>query len=116
MKYSPRTTVFDGYLGKTPTRKLDKFMIMDDKVYEIHNTRVGEFDMGDVEDPDLYAAQPLLEWQQSEKGAWVMEHAVEPPMWHRMIEPQNYGWRYAITAKLKGPDYTFFTLKWGHKG
>jgi hypothetical protein len=24
--------------------------------------------MGDVEDPELYAAQPLYEWQQTEQG------------------------------------------------
>jgi hypothetical protein len=37
---------------------------------------VHNFPMGDVEDPDLYAASPLYEWQQSEAGAWVMAHAV----------------------------------------
>ena len=27
-----------------------------------------QFNLGDVEDPDIYAAQPIWEWQQTEKG------------------------------------------------
>jgi hypothetical protein len=52
-------------------------------VVKFTDVKVHEFNMGDVEDPDLYAAQPLYEWQQSEQGKWIMEHAVEPPFWHR---------------------------------
>jgi hypothetical protein len=104
---------FYGYIGEKPTKELHKFMIIDDKVYEIHNVRVHEFKLSDAEDPDLYAAMPMIEWQETEKGKWVMEHAIESPIWHRNIEPQTFGWRYTITARLKGPDYTFFTLKWG---
>ena len=33
------------------------------------------FAMGDVEDVDIYAAQPIYEWQQTAKGQWVMENA-----------------------------------------
>ena len=73
---------------------------------------VHRFKMGDVEDPDLYAAQPLWEWQQSEMGAWVMEHSVETPMWHRQANPNQYHTDYAVQAWLKGADYTFWVLKW----
>lgn len=34
--------------------------------------------MGDVEDPELYAAQPLYEWQQTEQGQWVMKNCSDP--------------------------------------
>jgi hypothetical protein len=44
---------------------------------------VHTFKLGDVEDPDLYAAIPLGKWQDSESGKWVMEHAVETPWWER---------------------------------
>jgi hypothetical protein len=74
---------------------------------------VHHFPMGDVEDPDLYAAQPLYEWQQSEAGAWVMEHAVEPPFWTRQTDVASYGYRYYIVARLKESDQTFWKLKWG---
>jgi len=69
--------------------------------------------MSDSDDPDLYAAQPLWEWRESEMGQWVMERAVETPEWHRQMDPYQYGYTYAVVAKLKDVDYTFWALKWG---
>jgi hypothetical protein len=68
--------------------------------------------MGDVEDPDLYAAQPIIEWQNSEMGKFVMEKSVEVPMWHRQVDISNFGHSYAIQAWLRGADYTYWVLKW----
>ena len=67
--------------------------------------------MGDVEDPDLYVAEPIWKWQQTEAGQWVMDNAVDVPMWHRTPDKFDYGHVYTITAKLKDIDYTFFKLK-----
>ena len=75
---------------------------------------VHHFPMGDVEDPDLYAAEPLYQWQQSEAGTWVMEHAVEPPFWVRQPDVSSYGYRYYIVARLKEQDQTYFKLKWSN--
>ena len=75
---------------------------------------VHHFPMGDVEDPDLYAAQPLYDWQKSEAGAWVMEHAVEPPFWTRQADIESYGYRYYIVARLKEADQTYFKLRWSN--
>ena len=75
---------------------------------------VHHFPMGDVEDPDLYAAEPLYNWQKSEAGAWVMAHAVEPPFWVRQPDVSSYGYRYYIVARLKEQDQTYFKLKWGN--
>lgn len=102
-----------GYLGKTPEKTIQKFVLENDRVHEIHSVLVHKFSMSDVEDPELYAAQPIYEWQQTDKGKWVMEHAIEPPVWHRYLEHTTYLYQYGITAKLKGADYTFYTLKWG---
>ena len=71
--------------------------------------------MGDVEDPDLYAGQPLMEWQESEMGKWVMERAVDTPEWHRHNNQMEWHTQYAVVAKLKDVDYTFWTLKWGNQ-
>jgi hypothetical protein len=79
---------------------------------EIKTVIVHSFILGDVDDPDLYAAQPLYEWQTSEQGQWIMDHAVEQPVWHRMVDPVAYGYKYKITARLKAVDYTFWALKW----
>jgi hypothetical protein len=89
-----------------------QYKIIEDQVHEIHNIVVHRFRMGDVEDPDLYAAQPLWEWQESEQGRWIMERAIEAPIWHRQVDAMSYGHEYAITAKLKERDYTHWLVKW----
>ena len=73
---------------------------------------VHEFSMGDVEDPDLYASQPLWEFQQSEKGQWVMEHALETPIWQRQVDYMLYGYKYQIAARLTEQNITYFLLRW----
>lgn len=82
---------------------------------QIHKITVHRFKMGDVEDIDLYAAQSLYEWQESEQGRWIMEHAIDKPEWHRNYDVMSYGHEFAITAKLRGRDYTFWTMKWNSK-
>ena len=94
--------------------KLHDVMVIDGKPHRIHKVIVHSFRMGDVEDPDLYAAQPLWEWQQSEMGAWVMERSVETPIWHRRMNNNQFHTEYAVQAFLKGIDYTFWVLKWGN--
>jgi len=91
----------------------NKFIVIGDKVHEIHKVVVHRFKMGDVEDPDIYAAQPLWEWQDSEIGKWVMSRAVDTPEWHRQSNIATYEHHYIIVAKLKDIDYTWWQLKWG---
>lgn len=81
---------------------------MDVKTVVVHSFR-----MGDVEDPDLYAAQPLIEWEQSEQGQWVMSNAIVTPSWHRIADPYTYGYRYEIRAEFKGARLTEWLLKYG---
>lgn len=73
---------------------------------------VHEFTMGDVDDPDIYAAEPLWQFQQSEKGQWVMAHALETPVWQRQIDYMLYGYKYQIAARLTEQDITYFLLRW----
>ena len=89
-------------------------MVFGDRAHKIHTVVVHRFQMGDVEDPDLYAAEPLWEWQSSEMGKWVMERAVDTPEWHRQMDQLQYHMQYAVVAKLKDIDYTFWVLKWGN--
>jgi hypothetical protein len=100
-----------GYLGLRPTKDTYRYMIIDDRVEEVREIVVHEFAMGDVEDPDLYAAQPLCEWQDSEQGQWVMEHAIETPCWYRIPDTMQYGYKYQIRAKLSGPRLTEYLLR-----
>ena len=102
-----------GYLGPEPSKKTHQYAVVGDRVEQVHTVLVHKFKMGDVEDPDLYAAQPLWEWQESDIGKWVMTHAVEPPTWHRHNHAYlMWGYEYAITAKLMGKDYTYWMLKY----
>jgi hypothetical protein len=94
-------------LSKTPEYKL-----INNKTVRFNDVKVHEFNMGDVEDPDLYAAEPLWKWQQSEAGQWVMDHAVETPFWHRTVDPASYGHKYYIIARLSEQDQTYWALKW----
>jgi hypothetical protein len=89
-----------------------EYKLIDDQVVKFCDVRVHEFNMGDVEDPDLYAAQPLHDWQESESGRWVLAHAVETPFWHRVVNPHSFGWTYYVIARLREQDQTYWALKW----
>lgn len=82
-------------------------------VEEIHRAVVHTFQMSDVDDPDLYAADPLWRWQESDPGQFVMQHAVETPEWHRQNDFTHLGWRYVIIAKLEKKKLSEFYLRWG---
>jgi hypothetical protein len=86
---------------------------MDDTVEEIHTVVVHTFQLGDVEDPDLYAGEPLWKWQDSDAGKFVMEHAKEQPIWQRQHSHLTYGWQYAIIAKLEKKKLSEFYLRFG---
>ena len=88
-----------------------EYQIIDDQVVRFSDICVHEFTMGDVEDPDIYAAGPIMDWQESEAGKFVMEHAVEAPYWIRQVDNHSYGTQYRIIARLSEPNQTFFKLK-----
>lgn len=91
-----------------------KYNIVGDRVEECKEVVVHSFSMGDVEDPDLYAAQPLYEWEHSEQGQWIMKNAADIPTWYRIADPISYGYKYQIRAKLMGPALTEWLLRYGN--
>lgn len=91
---------------------MNKYVLVGDRVEEVKEVIVHKFSMGDVEDPDLYAAQPLCEWEKSEIGQWVMKNACDTPTWHRLVDPSTFGYRYQIRAKLTGPALTEWLLRY----
>ena len=80
---------------------------------ELLRIKFHSFTLGDVEDVEIYAAQPIYEWQQSDAGKFIMEQAVEKPYWHRSTDYNSYGHRYDIVARLSEQNETFWRLKWG---
>jgi hypothetical protein len=101
-----------GYLGIPPTSINAGVVMIDDEPHELHNVVVHRFKLRDMDDPDIYAAQPLWEWETSEEGKWVRQYAVETPRWHRQDDPMSFSINYAITAKLKEKDYAIWILKY----
>jgi hypothetical protein len=96
-------------MGKVRWKEYDKdgYHIVE----EIHEVVVHRFRLGDVEDPDLYAAQPLWEWQESEAGQFVMKNAVETPEWRRQADNVNWGHQYIIVAELEKKKLSEFYLR-----
>lgn len=92
---------------------VNKYIIRGDTVEECKTVVVHEFKITDAEDPDLYAAEPLIAWEKSEAGQWAMKNSLDTPTWHRDMDPITYGYRYRITAKLAGPALTEWLLRYG---
>ena len=70
------------------------------------------FRMGDVEDVDIYVAQPIYEWQQTDHGRWVMENAYDLKYY---TGPDHQGWGYQITIRgeIRDPKkLTEYFLRW----
>jgi hypothetical protein len=68
--------------------------------------------MGDVEDPELYAAHPIREWQNTEHGQWVMEHGRDLTF-HTQVDHNSMGYRVFITGYLQEDIHaTEYFLRW----
>jgi hypothetical protein len=71
------------------------------------------FRLGDCEDPELYAAQPIWEWEQTEQGKWVKEHAMETPYYRICNDPETYSYRVDIYGQLDEQHELIYRLKYG---
>lgn len=86
--------------------------IIDDVPVKVLTIKIHEFLVSDVDDPVVYAAEPLLQWEKSESGKFVMNNAVEKPEWRQWLDPLSYGTRFCIIAKLTEKDANYFALKY----
>jgi hypothetical protein len=106
------------YNGIRPYRPTDgsqnRYVIFNEMVLEIKSVVVHKFTMGDVDDPDLYAAEPLYQWQQTEQGKWVMDNAHETPIWNRYADPMTYGYSYTVSATFDTKKLTEYYLRFGN--
>jgi hypothetical protein len=108
---------FDNHPDRIYSPPVNKYRIIKtaegDRVEEVKTIVVHSFRMSDVEDPDLWAAESLIEWEKSDQGQWVMRNACDTPTWHRQADAAMYGYKYIITAKLTGPALTEWLLRYG---
>jgi hypothetical protein len=89
-----------------------EYKIIDGNVVKFSDMVVHKFCMADTDDPVQYAAEPIADWQHSEAGQFVIEHAVEAPWWIRQVDHLWNGFEFAIVARMKESDQTFYTLKY----
>lgn len=83
------------------------------KIEEIHKVVVHRFRVSDSDDADLYAAQPLWEWQNSEQGKFIIANAVDKPIWQKQLDHSTYSYDFAIIAELTKSKLSEFYLRWG---
>jgi len=72
-----------------------------------------EFSMGDVDDVDIYVAQPIYEWQQTEQGRWAMKHA-QDLRYNISHDLSMFGHRVTIYGEIEESiQLTEYLLKYG---
>lgn len=69
------------------------------------------FTMADCDDPEIYAAGPMLAWEGTEMGEWVMKHCIDP-CYRISSDPDTWGFKVVIYGSLTNQDATYFTLKY----
>lgn len=69
------------------------------------------FTMGDVDDIDIYCAQPIGEWQKTEKGQWIMENATDL-RYYTSPDLTTMGHRVAIRGNLEEIKATEYFIRW----
>ena len=66
--------------------------------------------MGDVDDVEVYAAQPIHEWLQTEHGKWVQERC-DDLSWHTMVNPAIYGYSVILQGNITDQHATEYHLR-----
>lgn len=109
--HNPRE--FQGPIFEQKYEKTFKVMVFDDVAHEIHNIICHRFKLT-IEAGPSTAIDEILRWLDSEPGKWIVSKSIDTPIWHRQQDVITLDFEYAITAKLKGIDYTFWAMKWAN--
>jgi len=70
------------------------------------------FNLGDVEDPELYASFPLSEFMKTDQGQWIKENCADPTYIIRP-DPNTFGNKIIIYGELEDKLATEYLLRWG---
>jgi hypothetical protein len=66
--------------------------------------------MGDVDDVEVYAAQPIYEWLQTDEGKWVKERCKDL-YWQTIISPDTYGYSVILRGSITDQHATEYYLR-----
>ena len=70
------------------------------------------FNIPDTVDPAVAAAEPIMAWQHTEHGQWVMAHAHDLT-YHHQPDAQFWGYDVVIRGSLTDPRLvTEYFLRW----
>ena len=75
-------------------------------------TLVKEITMGDVDDPYLYAAFPLHEWEQTEEYQWLKSQMPKGEDMVFYCDNHYFGVVIRVYAPLTGKALTYYNLKY----
>ena len=88
-----------------------EFKLNENQIYK--KVMVHRFRMADCDDPEIYVAQPIYEWQKSEPGTWCQEHALPESLNYVMeLDIHSYGYLVAVLGDFREEDLVYFYLKW----
>ena len=65
-----------------------------------------------MDDVEVYAAQPIYEWLQTEHGKWVQERC-EDLSWHTHANPYTYGYSVILRGSITDQHATEYYLRYG---
>ena len=71
------------------------------------------FTMADVDDVDIFVAEPIYNWQQTEQGKWVVENA-QNLKYYTSADPNTFGYRVTIRGELSDIKATEYFLRWNN--
>ena len=70
--------------------------------------------MGDVDDVEVYAAQPIYEWLQTDAGKWVNERCKDLS-WHTQENLSLWGYTIIIRGSISDRQATEYYLRFGNE-
>lgn len=72
--------------------------------------KVHKFRMGDVEDPEIYASEPLYEFMQSDKGKWCKLNSSD--MYYTFKPDDFMGYSFTVWGKFNEQQATEYYLRY----
>lgn len=67
--------------------------------------------LGDVDDPEIYAAGPLYDFMQTPKGQWLKENCLDP-VYRVEPDPNTFGFKVLVYGELEEKKAVEYLLRW----
>lgn len=82
-----------------------------DKIIEIYRVIVATIYMPDNDDPQLYAADYIYKWENTEAGKFVMRNSISQPTFNTWMDVETIGYKIAISAELESKKLSEYILR-----